>query len=387
MGMPRTIFTPEHVQFRDVASRFMRERIGPRAAAWREQGHVDRDAFQALGEQGFLLMWAEDDYGGAGVRDIRYDQILQEETIRHGEIGFFHNAHSMLVGPYLDRYATPEQKQRFIPPAVRGDAILAIAMTEPGTGSDLAAIRTRAEDRGDHWLLNGAKTYISNGILADLVVVAARTDPDSRHGISLFVVERGMPGFERGRRLQKMGLHAQDTAELFFDDVRLPKENLLGEVGRGFRHMAECLAVERLMSAITSIAHAQVAFDITLEYIKERRAFGRPIGTFQNSRFVMADLRARLDAVQALVDQCVMLANDQALDAEAASGAKLAASELEGEVLDACVQLHGGAGYMEEYRICRMYTDARISRVYAGTSEIMKEIIGRGLGLDERRSG
>ena len=385
MSLPRVIFTPEHEQFRHFTSRFMRQEIAPQVERWRGQGQVDREAFQALGEQGFLLMWAGEEYGGAGVRDIRYDQILQEETIRHGDVGFFHNAHSMLVGPYLDRYATPEQKQRFLPPAVRGDAILAIAMTEPGTGSDLAAIRTRAEDKGDHWLLNGAKTYISNGILADLVVVAARTEPEQRHGISLFVVERGMAGFERGRKLKKMGLHAQDTAELFFDDVRVPKETVLGAEGQGFRLMADCLAVERLMSAITSIAHAQVAFDITLEYVKERRAFGRPIGAFQNTRFVMADLRARLDAVQSMVDQCVMLANDHALDAEAASGAKLVASELEGEVLDTCVQLHGGAGYMEEYRICRMYTDARISRVYAGTSEIMKEIIGRGLGLDERR--
>ena len=384
MSLPRGIFTPEHDQFRDVASRFMRQEMAPRVEGWREQGQVDREAFQAMGEQGFLLMWAGEEYGGVGVRDIRYDQILQEETIRHADVGFFHNAHSMLVGPYLDRYATPEQKQRFIPPAVRGDAILAIAMTEPGTGSDLAAIRTRAEDQGDHWRLNGAKTYISNGILADLVVVAARTDPEQRHGISLFVVERGMAGFERGRKLKKMGLHAQDTAELFFDDVRVPKDNLLGAAGQGFRLMADCLAVERLMSAISSIAHAQVAFDITLEYVKERRAFGRPVGAFQNTRFVMADLRARLDAVQSMVDQCVMLANDNALDAASASSAKMLSSELEGDVLDACVQFHGGAGYMDEYRISRMYTDARISRVYAGTTEIMKEIVGRELGLDER---
>ena len=272
-----------------------------------------------------------------------------------------------------------------MPGIVSGEKILAVAMTEPATGSDLAGMRTRAEDKGDHWLLNGAKTYISNGILADVVVVAARTDPASRHGLSLFLVERGMDGFERGRKLAKMGLKAQDTAELFFNDVRVPKANLLGEAGQGFRYLAQLLAQERLVAAIGFMATAQTAFDLTLDYVKERKAFGKPIGAFQNTRFKMASMRAELDMAQTFVDQLVLLLNAGELSAEDASAAKLLTSELEGRVMDECVQFHGGAGYMEEYRICRMYSDARISRIFAGTSEIMREIIGRGLGLDERK--
>jgi acyl-CoA dehydrogenase len=274
-----------------------------------------------------------------------------------------------------------------MPGIVSGEKILAVAMTEPSTGSDLAGMKSRAEDKGDHWLLNGAKTYISNGILADLVVVAARTDPNSRHGLGLFVVERGMEGFERGRKLAKMGMKAQDTAELFFNDVKVPKENLLGEAGQGFKYLARFLAQERLVAAIGFMATAQTAFDLTLDFVKERKAFGRPIGTFQNTRFKMASMRAELDMAQTYVDQCVLLLNAGALTAEDASAAKLLASELEGRVMDECVQLHGGAGYMDEYRISRMYTDARISRIFAGTSEIMREIIGRSLGLDERKLG
>jgi len=258
-------------------------------------------------------------------------------------------------------------------------------MTEPSTGSDLAGMRTRATEHGDYWVLSGAKTYISNGILGDLIVVAARTDPDKPHGISLFLVERGMEGFERGRKLAKMGLKSQDTAELFFNDVKVPQANLLGEAGQGFKYLARFLAQERLVAAIGFMATAQTAFDITLDYVKERRAFGRPIGAFQNTRFVMAGLRAELDMAQTYVDQCVLLLNSGDLTAEDASSAKLVTSELEARVMDACVQLHGGAGYMDEYRISRMYSDARISRIFAGTSEIMKEIIGRGLGLDERK--
>ncbi|CAB3773346.1 acyl-CoA dehydrogenase [Burkholderia paludis] len=330
-------------------------------------------------------MWAEEEYGGLGLRDLRYEQILIEENVRYGDIGFFQGTHSILVGAYFDKFANHEQKLKYLPNAISGETILAIAMTEPDAGSDLAAIKTRAEDHGDHWLLNGAKTFISNGILADTVVVAARTHSENRAGISLFIVERGMPGFERGRKLKKMGLHVQDTAELFFNDVKLPKESLLGELDQGFVHMARCLAVERLMSAITSIAHAQVAFDTTLEYVKERRAFGKPLGALQNTRLTMAGLRAQIDALQTYVDQLVVAANEGALSAEQASSAKLLTSELEGRVMDACLQLHGGAGYMDEYRISHMYADARISRIYAGATEIMKEIIGRGLGLDARR--
>ncbi len=383
MAFPRTHLLAEHEMFRDQVRRFLKAEMAGKVERWRAQGHVDKEDFRAFGRQGWLCLWAGEDYGGLGVRDIRYDQVLQEETIRWTDIGFFHNAHSMLVGPYLDRFATPEQKARFLPGAVSGETIMGIAMTEPDAGSDLAAIRTRAEDRGDHWLLNGAKTFISNGIIGDLFVVAAKTG-DARGRIGLFVVTSDMEGFSRGRRLKKLGLPAQDTAELRFDGVRVPKENLLGDPGQGFAYMAECLAVERTMSAISSMAHAQAAFDETLDFVKRRRAFGRPVGAFQNTRFVLAGLRARLDATQAHLDQCVMLANEGRLSPEDAAAAKLLASEIQGETADAGLQLHGGAGYMDEMPISRMWRDARIARIYAGASEIMKEIIGRGLGLGER---
>lgn len=384
MQFPRTHLEPEHEMFRDQVRRFLKDTMAAKVPKWREQGHVDREDFAALGAQGWLCLWAEEEYGGPGIRDIRYDQVLQEETVRWTDIGFFHNAHSMLVGPYLDRFATPRQKARFLPGAVSGETIMAIAMTEPDTGSDLAAIRTRAEDRGDHYLLNGAKTFISNGIIGDLFVVAARTG-DKRGQIGLFVVTADMEGFSRGRHLKKMGLPVQDTAEIRFDDVRVPKDNLLGDPGMGFSYMAECLAVERTMSAISSLSHAQVAFDVTLAFVKERTAFRQAIGTFQNTRFVMADLRSRLDAAQAFLDQCVILANAGRLSPENAASAKLLCSEVQGDVVDAGLQFHGGAGYMDEYEISHMFRDARIARIYAGTSEIMKEIIGRGLGLGEKR--
>ncbi len=383
--LPRRIFATEHDIFRDTARRFVQAEVAPHVDRWREQGHVDRDIFRKAGAEGLLLMWAEEEYGGLGLSDLRFDQILQEEVIRFGDPGFYQNLHSQVVAPYIGAFATPEQKRRFLPGAVSGESILALAMTEPGTGSDLAAIRTKAEDRGDHWLLNGSKTYISNGMLADLVVVAARTGGDSPRSMGLFVVERGMEGFTRGRKLKKLGLPMQDTAELFFTDVRVPKENLLGRPDEGFLYMAKNLANERLQVAIGSLAHAQTAFDLTLDFIRERRVFGKPVGSFQNSRFAMAEMRVRLDAAQAFLDQCVLLANEGSLEAPLAAEVKLLTSEVENDVIDACLQLHGGAGYMEEYRIARMYADARVSRIFAGTSEIMKEIVGRALGLDERK--
>jgi acyl-CoA dehydrogenase len=384
MAMQRLIFDADHEMFRDQVRRFFQKEIAPHAAAWRERGYVDREAYLKAGEQGYLMMWADPEYGGAGVSDFRYEQIVYEENIRNGEIGFYINLHSGLVAPYLAKLGTPEQKCRFMPGCIKGETILAVAMTEPGTGSDLAGMKTRAENKGDHWVLNGSKTYISNGYLADLVIVAARTSAE-RHGIGLFLVERGMKGFARGRRLAKMGLSAQDTSELFFQDVIIPKENVLGDPTSGFKHLSQFLAGERLIAGVGSIAAAQEAFDITLDYAQNRKAFGRPIGTFQNSRFVLAGLRAELDATQTFVDQCALLYNENRLTADVAASVKLLTTELEGRVVDACVQLHGGAGYMEEYRISRMYTDARVSRIFAGTSEIMKEIIGRALGLDERK--
>ncbi|MBK6672296.1 MAG: acyl-CoA dehydrogenase family protein [Proteobacteria bacterium] len=382
--MRRTIFDPEHEQFRDCARRFFQSEIGPNGERWREQGYVDREAFLKAGARGYLLMWADQQFGGAGVSDFRYEQILIEENGRWGEGGFFMTLHSRLVAPYIGQLGTPQLKARLLPKCVTGEAILGIAMTEPGAGSDLAGMSTRAEDQGGHWLLNGSKTYISNGQIGDVFVVAARTDPLRKHGLSLFIVERGMVGFGRGRNLQKMGLKAQDTSELFFDDVQVPHENLLGEVGRGFQYLTTFLAEERLITAVGSLQLALTAFEVTLDFIKERRVFGQPVGTFQNARFKMADMRAQIDAMQCFIDQCVIEHNNCRLDIVTAE-AKLLATELEGRVVDECVQLHGGAGYMDEYAISRLYTNARVSRILAGSSEIMREIIGRSLGLDDRQ--
>jgi acyl-CoA dehydrogenase len=363
----------------------MKKEIGPNTDRWHEQGIVDREAFLKAGEQGLLLMWADEEFGGAGVSDFRYEQVLIEENMRYGDAGFFMTLHSRLVGPYIGELGTHEQKERWLPKCISGEHILAVAITEPGAGSDVAGVRTRAEDKGDHYLLNGSKTYISNGINADLVVVVAKTDPAARHGLSLFVVERGMEGFERGRNLKKMGLKSQDTAELFFNNVRIPKENLLGEPNRGFYQLMHFLAEERLLGAVGYLAAADAAFDITMDYIQERKAFGKAIAEFQNSRFRMADMRTEIDVAQAFIDQCVLEHNRNELGADNAAKAKLFTSELEGRVMDDCVQLHGGAGYMDEYPICRMYLNARVSRIYAGSSEVMREIIARSIGLDPRK--
>ena len=385
MAMTRALFDEDHEMFRDSVRSFMINEIKPHSDRWNEQGIVDREAFLKAGEQGLLLMWADEKYGGAGVSDFRYEQILIEELSKHGDVGFFCWLHSRLVGPYIDQLGTEEQKQRWLPDCVAGKKILAIAMTEPGAGSDVAGIRTRAEDKGDHYLLNGSKTFVSNGILADLVVVAARTNPESRHGLSLFVVERGMEGFERGKNLKKMGLKSQDTAELFFNNVKVPKENLLGELHRGFYHLMHGLAEERLLGAVGYLGCCEAAYDVTMEYIRERKLFGRTLADFQNTRFQMANIRMEIDVAQAHLDQCVTEHNAGKLSPEDAAKAKLFTSELEFRVTDICLQLHGGNGYMDEYPISRMYTNARISRIYAGSSEIMREIIARSIGLDPRK--
>ena len=383
--MPRPLFEDEHEMFRDTVRSFMKNEIAPHSDRWHEAGIVDREAFAKAGELGLLLMWADEQYGGAGVRDFRYEQILIEENQWYGDPGFFMTLHNRLVGPYLGELANDEQKARWLPKCISGEYILAVAMSEPGAGSDVAGIRTRAEDAGDHYLLNGSKTYISNGINADLVVVAAKTDPNSSHGLSLFVVERGMDGFERGRNLKKMGLKSQDTAELFFNNVKVPKENLLGEFNRGFYHLMHFLAEERLLGAVQYLAAADAALATTMEYVTERKAFGQRVADFQNTRFKLADMRTEIDVAQAFVDQCVQEHNAGRLSADTAAKAKLFCSELEGRVMDECVQLHGGAGYMDEYPICRMFLNARVSRNYAGSSEIMREIIARSMGLDPRK--
>jgi len=383
--MDRLIFDEDHDMFRDATRRFMQAEVEPHVERWRQQGRCDKEAFLKAGEQGLLGMWVPEEYGGPGIEDFRFEQVVIEETLRHGDLGLFLTLHSRLVGPYIGTLGSEELKQRLLPGVVSGETILGIAMTEPGAGSDLAGIKSRAVRDGDDWIINGSKTYISNGINGGAFVVAARTVPDKRHGIGLFVVEDGMDGFQRGRNLAKMGLKTQDTAELFFEDVRVPAENVLGDPEKGFYSLMHFLAEERLISACQEIAHTQVAFDLTLEYILDRKAFGKPIGAFQNSRFKMAEMRTEIDVVQTFVDQCVLLHNDGKLSAELAAEAKLKASELESHVMDECVQLHGGAGYMSEYRISHMFTDARVSRIYAGSSEIMKEIIARGIGLDERK--
>jgi len=356
--MKRLIFNDEQEMFRDSVRRFMQAEITPHIEQWREDGSCDPAAFLKAGEQGLLCMWVDEQYGGLGIDDFRFEQIVIEETIRHGDIGLFLSLHSRLVGPYIGHLGSEALKARLLPKCVSGETILGVAMTEPNAGSDLAGIRTRAVRDGDDWVLNGSKTFISNGINGGAFIVAAKTVPDKSHGIGLFVVEGDMPGFSRGRNLKKMGLKAQDTAELFFEDVRIPAENVLGDPERGFYNLMHHLAEERLISACQEVAHGQVAFDLTMEYILERKAFGKPIGVFQNSRFKMAEMRTSLDILQTFIDQCVLLHNQGELSAELAAEAKLFASELESRVMDTCVQLHGGAGYMDEYRISHMFTDA-----------------------------
>ena len=380
----RTIYEEEHEIFRKTVRAWAEKELFPHAEEWREAGCVSREVWKSAGAQGFLCMYADEKYGGLGLQDFRYDMIICEE-LGPREPGFFIGLQNRIVGPYLHRFAPEEQRDRFMPGAVSGDTILAIAMTEPGTGSDLAGVRTRAVEHEDHWVLNGSKTYISNGFLTGLVLVAAKTNPETSHEIGLFWVEDGTPGFERGRNLKKVGLESQDTAELFFDNVKVPKANVLGDPRGGFKTMMMNLAEERLIGAVGFVARAEHAFNVTMDYIMERRAFGRAIGTFQNSRFKMASLRTELDAAWALTDHCAREHLTGTLSAEMAAEVKLYTSEVEGRVVDECLQLHGGAGYMDEYEISRLYRDARISRIYAGTSEIMREIIGRGLGLDDRQ--
>jgi acyl-CoA dehydrogenase len=383
--MKRLIFDEDHEMFRDSVRKFMQAEVEPHVERWREQGICDKEAFLKAGEQGLLCMWADEKYGGLGIRDFRFEQVVIEETLRHGDLSLFLTLHSRLVGPYIGHLGSEALKQRLLPKCVSGETILGVAMTEAGAGSDLAGMKSRATRDGDDWIINGSKTYISNGINGGAFVVAARSVPEKPHGIGLFVVEEDMAGFSRGRNLAKMGLKAQDTAELFFENVRVPAENVLGDPERGFYNLMHFLAEERLISSCQAIAHAQVAFDLTMEYILERKAFGKPIAAFQNSRFKMAEMRTSLDVTQTFIDQCVMLHLDGQLSADLAAEAKYFSTEVESRVMDECLQLHGGAGYMSEYRISHMFADARVSRIYAGSTEIMKEIIARGIGLDERK--
>ena len=383
----RKIFDEEHELFRDSTRRFFQNEIAPHRERWEEQGQVDREAYLKAGEQGLLCMFVGEAYGGAGVADFRYEQIAIEENHRHGDPGFFIHLHSTLVAPYINSLGSDEQKQRFLPGCVTGETILGIAMSEPGAGSDLAGLKTSAVDKGDYFELNGQKTYISNGQIGDLFVVAARTNPDEPRELGLFLVEGGMEGFIRGASLKKMGLKSQDTSELFFDGVKVPKENVLGDASQGFYYLMQFLPEERLIGACSYVANAQLAFDITLEFIKDRNLYGRKVGDFQVNRFKMADMRTEIDITQTFVDMCVMEHNEGVLSGDLAAQAKLFASELEGRVTDECLQLHGGAGFMDEFRISHLYRNARVSRIYAGTSEVMREIIARSIGLDPRKRG
>lgn len=376
-------FDQEHAMFREAFRLFLEREVLPHQEQWFEDGVVSREVWLKAGAQGYLLPWVEECYGGLGIKDFRYIQIEIEELMRIGETGFYLPLHSSLVAPYISNFGNEEQKKRLLPACISGENILAVAMTEPGAGSDLKGMRTRAVEQDDHWVLNGAKTFISNGLLADIVIVAAKTNPDNAGSIGLFVVERGMQGFERGRAIKKMGMKSQDTAELFFSDVKIPKQNVLGNASEGFYYLMQGLAEERLIASCTNIASCQAVFDMTMKYIKERRAFGKTVSNFQNTRFKMAEMRAEIDIAQVYVDHCVAQLNQNALTSASAAKIKLFSSELQGRVVDECLQFFGGYGYMEEYPICRAYCDARITRIFGGTSEIMKEIIAKSIGLTE----
>ncbi|MEU5428602.1 acyl-CoA dehydrogenase family protein [Streptomyces olivoreticuli] len=378
--MKRQIFTADHEAFRKAVRTFLAKEVEPHHGQWEKDGIVPREAWLAAGRQGLLGLAVPEEYGGGGTADFRYSAVLTEEFTRAGAAGLAVGLHNDVIGPYLTSLTTDEQKRRWLPGFCTGEIITAVAMTEPGAGSDLQGIRTTAEDRGDHWLLNGSKTFISNGILADLVIVVARTTPEGgAKGLGLFVAERGMPGFERGRNLDKIGQKAQDTAELFFQDVRIPKENLLGELHGAFGHLMTNLAQERMSIAVAGIAAAEHLLEITTRYVKEREAFGRPLARLQHIRFEIAEMATECAVTRAFLDRCITDHAAGELDAVHASMAKWWATELQKRVADRCLQLHGGYGYMTEYRVAKAFTDGRIQTIYGGTTEIMKEIIGRSL--------
>ncbi len=376
------IFEHSHLMFRDAFRKFVDNEIAPHHAAWEKEGIVPRELWLKAGQLGFLGMAAPEAYGGGGVNDYRYNAILIEELARAGASGVGFPLHTDIVLPYFLAYGTPEQKQCWLPKMCSGVAIAAIAMTEPGAGSDLAGIATTAVRDGDYYVLNGQKTFITNGVLSDLVIVVARTDPESPHGgLSLLVIERGMGGFSRGRKLDKIGQKAQDTAELFFDHVKAPVENLLGQEGQGFYYLIQQLPQERLSIAVAAVAGCEAALEMTIKYCAERTAFGRPIGKFQHSRFKLAEMKTEIQIARVFVDECIRQHNAGELTVEDAAMAKWWTTELQKRVVDQCLQLHGGYGYMTEYPIAKAYLDTRVQTIYGGTTEIMKEIIGRGMGF------
>jgi len=380
--MKRDIFTDEHTMFRTAVRQFIAQEVTPYHADWEAAGQVPRDIWRKAGDAGFLCMAAPEAFGGLGEPDFRYNLILTEEFMAALATGPGFSLHTDVVTPYLLNYGSEEQKQRWLPGMISGETITAIAMTEPNAGSDLAGIQTTAVRHNDHYVLNGQKTFITNGILNDLVIVAAKTDPTARHaGLTLLVVERGMAGYTRGRNLEKMGWHAQDTAELFFEDVRVPVANRLGEEGAGFIYLVQNLPQERLSIAAAAVAQAQAALDMTVRYAQERTAFGRPIGKFQNSRFKLAEMKTELEIAWVFLDRCVLAHNAGELTAVDAAMAKWWTTELNKRVIDQCLQLHGGYGYMKEYPIAWLYTEMRWQTIGGGSTEIMKDLIGRAMGF------
>ncbi|MBW0101273.1 acyl-CoA dehydrogenase family protein [Pseudonocardia sp. KRD291] len=383
--MKRTLYESDHSDFREAFRAFVEKEIVPYQESWDSDGIVPRALFTTAGKSGFLGIDIPEEHGGGGVKDFRFNAVISEELMRAGAAaaGLGLTLHNDICLPYFLAYCNDEQAARWLPGIASGELITAIAMTEPGIGSDLASMSTTAIRDGDHYVVNGAKTFITNGVNADLVITAVKTDPSQKHkGMSLLVLERGMEGFERGRNLDKLGQHAQDTAELSFTDVKVPVENLLGtEEGQGFTQLVSNLPQERLSIAVAAVAAARTALNHTLDYVKERKAFGKPVGSFQNSKFVLAEIDTEIDIAEHYTDDCVRALNAGELTAVDASKAKYWCTELQGRVVDRCLQLHGGYGYMNEYPIAKAYADARITRIYGGTTEIMKEVIGRGLGL------
>lgn len=380
--IPRTIFEAEHEQFRESVRKFLETHAVPFHAQWEKDGQIDRKFWYKAGEMGFLAPSVPEEYGGMGL-DFRYNTVLDEELIKLGLTGPGFGLHNNITVPYLINFGSEAQKQKYLPKCMSGETIVSIAMTEPGTGSDLQGVKTTAVLDGDEYVINGSKTFITNGQLADLVIVVCKTDPNAgAKGISLLLVETGTPGFEKGTNLEKIGLKAQDTSELFFQDVRVPKENLLGEEGMGFVYLMQELPQERLYIATAGTADMESILQQTVDYVKERKAFGQPVANFQNTQFKLAQLDAEITAMRVFVDRCVELLVQGKLDAVTASKAKMLVSDLQCKVIDECLQLHGGYGYMWEYPVARAYADARINRILGGTNEVMKIIISRELLAD-----
>ncbi|MFG2036911.1 acyl-CoA dehydrogenase family protein [Dactylosporangium sp. NPDC048998] len=380
--MEQHLYEAEHHAFRDLCREFLAREAVPHNDEWEKAGIVDREIWRKAGAAGLLGMDVDERYGGGGQRDFRFNAVLVEEITAAGASGLGFGLHNDVVAPYLTELTTEEQRKRWLPGFCSGDIVTAIAMSEPGAGSDLAGIRTSAVREGDAWVLNGQKTFITNGEMADLVIVVAKTDrARGAHGISLFAVETGTPGFTRGRRLEKVGLKANDTAELFFDDCRIPADHLIGQENSGFYHLTANLPRERLGIAVAAVAAAEHILAMTLEYAKTREAFGRPIGKFQHNRFLLAELDTEVTIARTFLNQCILEQNAGRLSVADAAKAKWWTTELQNKVADRCVQLHGGYGFMLEYPVTKAWLNSRVQTIYGGTTEIMKEIIGRSLGL------